>query len=215
MAEIKTDICVIGAGSGGLSVAAVRPDGASTVLIERGAWAAIASTTAASRPNRCWPPPSRRAVRHAGRFGVNGHEPRSISPRPRPRPWRDLRHRAQRLGRAVRGAGRQGHPRQRPFYRPDTVRPAAPPSRRAASCWRRDRAPAIPPFPAWTRSLPHQRDDLRTEISAGTPDRDRRRSHRLEMAQAHRRLGAVSRSCEARHRCPRTIPTSSPWSATA
>ena len=38
MAEIKTDICVIGAGSGGLSVAAGAAQmGASTVLIERGA----------------------------------------------------------------------------------------------------------------------------------------------------------------------------------
>ena len=38
MAEIRTDICVIGAGSGGLSVAAGAAQmGASTVLIERGA----------------------------------------------------------------------------------------------------------------------------------------------------------------------------------
>ena len=52
MAEIKTDICVIGAGSGGLSVAAGAAQmGASTVLIERGAMGETASTTAASRPN--------------------------------------------------------------------------------------------------------------------------------------------------------------------
>jgi pyruvate/2-oxoglutarate dehydrogenase complex dihydrolipoamide dehydrogenase (E3) component len=74
---IKADICVIGAGSGGLSVAAGAVQmGASTVLIERGAMGGdclnygcvpskslLASGKAAE------------AVRHAGRFGVNGHEP--------------------------------------------------------------------------------------------------------------------------------------------
>ncbi|EWY38471.1 dihydrolipoamide dehydrogenase [Skermanella stibiiresistens SB22] len=77
MAEIKTDICVIGAGSGGLSVAAGAVQmGASTVLIERGAMGGDClnygcvpskSLLAAGR--------AADAVRHAGRFGVNGHEP--------------------------------------------------------------------------------------------------------------------------------------------
>ena len=35
----------------------------------------------------------------------------------------------------------------------------------------------------------------------------------VEMAQAHRRLGAMSPSCKSAPSCPRTIPTSSPWSA--
>lgn len=74
---IKTDICVIGAGSGGLSVAAGASQmGASVVLIERGEMGGdclnygcvpsksllVAGRTAA-------------AVRHGARFGVNGHEP--------------------------------------------------------------------------------------------------------------------------------------------
>ncbi len=73
----KTDICVIGAGSGGLSVAAGAAQmGAKVVLIEKHRMggdclnygcvpskALIAAAHAADR------------VRHAGRFGVNGHEP--------------------------------------------------------------------------------------------------------------------------------------------
>ncbi len=75
--RIDTDICVIGAGSGGLSVAAGAVQmGAKTVLIERGKMggdclnygcvpskALIAASRAAN------------AVRTGARFGVNGHEP--------------------------------------------------------------------------------------------------------------------------------------------
>ena len=74
---IKADIAVIGAGSGGLSVAAGAAQmGAKTVLIEKGKMggdclnygcvpskALIAAAQAAN------------TVRHSGRFGVNGHEP--------------------------------------------------------------------------------------------------------------------------------------------
>lgn len=74
---ITADLCIIGAGSGGLSVAAGAAQmGARVVLIEKGAMggdclnsgcvpskALIAAATAAD------------SVRHAGRFGVNGHEP--------------------------------------------------------------------------------------------------------------------------------------------
>ena len=74
---IKADIAVIGAGSGGLSVAAGAAQmGARTVLVEKGKMggdclnygcvpskALIAAAQAAN------------TVRHSGRFGVNGHEP--------------------------------------------------------------------------------------------------------------------------------------------
>lgn len=74
---IKADIAVIGAGSGGLSVAAGAAQmGAKTVLVEKGKMggdclnygcvpskALIAAAHAAN------------TVRHSGRFGVNGHEP--------------------------------------------------------------------------------------------------------------------------------------------
>jgi pyruvate/2-oxoglutarate dehydrogenase complex dihydrolipoamide dehydrogenase (E3) component len=74
---IEADLCIIGAGSGGLSVAAGAVQmGARVVLIEKGSMggdclnsgcvpskALIAAAAAAD------------AVRHAGRFGINGHEP--------------------------------------------------------------------------------------------------------------------------------------------
>ncbi len=74
---IEADLCIIGAGSGGLSVAAGAAQmGARVVLIEKGKMggdclnygcvpskALIAAAATAD------------SVRHAGRFGVNGHEP--------------------------------------------------------------------------------------------------------------------------------------------
>jgi len=80
---IEADLCIIGAGSGGLSVAAGAAQmGARVVLIEKGKMggdclnsgcvpskALIAAAAAAD------------AVRHAGRFGVNGHEPAVDFPR--------------------------------------------------------------------------------------------------------------------------------------
>ncbi|MEQ8355733.1 MAG: FAD-dependent oxidoreductase [Kiloniellaceae bacterium] len=74
---IEADLCVIGAGSGGLSVAAGASQmGAKVVLIEKGKMggdclnygcvpskALIAAAAAAE------------GVRHAGRFGIDGHEP--------------------------------------------------------------------------------------------------------------------------------------------
>jgi len=77
MAEIKTDICVIGAGSGGLSVAAGAAQmGASTVLIERGAMGGDCLNYGCV-PSKSLLAAARAAdtIRHAGRFGVNGHEP--------------------------------------------------------------------------------------------------------------------------------------------
>ena len=78
MAEIRTDICVIGAGSGGLSVAAGAAQmGASTVLIERGAMGGDCLNYGCV-PSKSMIAAGRAAdtIRHAGRFGVNGHEPR-------------------------------------------------------------------------------------------------------------------------------------------
>ena len=77
MAEIKTDICVIGAGSGGLSVAAGAAQmGASTVLIERGVMGGDCLNYGCV-PSKSMLAAARAAdtIRHAARFGVNGHEP--------------------------------------------------------------------------------------------------------------------------------------------
>jgi pyruvate/2-oxoglutarate dehydrogenase complex dihydrolipoamide dehydrogenase (E3) component len=78
MAEsVRTDLCVIGAGSGGLAVAAGAVQmGARVVLIEQGKMGGDClnygcvpskSLIAAGR--------AAHAIRTAGRFGVNGHEP--------------------------------------------------------------------------------------------------------------------------------------------
>jgi pyruvate/2-oxoglutarate dehydrogenase complex dihydrolipoamide dehydrogenase (E3) component len=78
MAEaLRTDLCVIGAGSGGLAVAAGAVQmGARVVLIEQGKMGGDClnygcvpskSLIAAGR--------AAHAIRSAGRFGVNGHEP--------------------------------------------------------------------------------------------------------------------------------------------
>jgi pyruvate/2-oxoglutarate dehydrogenase complex dihydrolipoamide dehydrogenase (E3) component len=74
---IETDLCVIGAGSGGLSVAAGAAQlGARVVLIEQSKMGGDCLNTG------CVPSKSliaaahaAHAVRTSGRFGVNGHEP--------------------------------------------------------------------------------------------------------------------------------------------
>ena len=74
---IRTDICVIGAGSAGLSVAAGASQmGADTVLIERGRmggdclnYGCVPSKALLAAAHTA------QTIREAGRFGVNGHEP--------------------------------------------------------------------------------------------------------------------------------------------
>ncbi|MBM3547755.1 MAG: dihydrolipoamide dehydrogenase [Alphaproteobacteria bacterium] len=77
MNEIATDLCVIGAGSGGLSVAAGAVQmGARVVLIEKGRMGGDCLNTGCV-PSKALIKAARvaDAVRRAGRFGVNGHEP--------------------------------------------------------------------------------------------------------------------------------------------
>jgi pyruvate/2-oxoglutarate dehydrogenase complex dihydrolipoamide dehydrogenase (E3) component len=74
---IRTDICVIGAGSAGLSVAAGASQmGADTVLVERGPmggdclnYGCVPSKALLAAGHAA------QTVREAGRFGINGHEP--------------------------------------------------------------------------------------------------------------------------------------------
>ena len=75
--ETKTDICVIGAGSGGLSLAAGAAQmGAEVVLIEKDKMGGDCLNTGCV-PSRALIAAAHAAnqVRHAGRFGINGHEP--------------------------------------------------------------------------------------------------------------------------------------------
>ncbi len=76
-ARIRADLCVIGAGSGGLSVAAGASQmGAETVLIERGRMGGDCLNYGCV-PSKALIAAARAAhtVRRAGRFGVDGHEP--------------------------------------------------------------------------------------------------------------------------------------------
>ncbi|MEQ8965988.1 MAG: FAD-dependent oxidoreductase [Azospirillaceae bacterium] len=74
---IEADICVIGAGSAGLSVAAGAAQlGAETVLVERGAMGGDCLNHGCV-PSKALIAAARAAddIRHAGRLGINGHEP--------------------------------------------------------------------------------------------------------------------------------------------
>ena len=78
MASVETDLCVIGAGSAGLAVAAGAAQmGAAVVLIEKGRmggdclnYGCVPSKSLIAAAKAA------HAIRHAGRFGVNGHEPK-------------------------------------------------------------------------------------------------------------------------------------------
>ena len=74
---VKVDIAIIGAGSGGLSVAAGASQmGAKVVLVEKGKMGGDCLNTGCV-PSKALIAAGEAAdaVRHSGRFGVNGHEP--------------------------------------------------------------------------------------------------------------------------------------------
>jgi pyruvate/2-oxoglutarate dehydrogenase complex dihydrolipoamide dehydrogenase (E3) component len=74
---LHADLCIVGAGSGGLSVAAGAAQmGASVVLIEKHRMGGDCLNTGCV-PSKALLAAAHAAdaVRHAGRFGVNGHEP--------------------------------------------------------------------------------------------------------------------------------------------
>ncbi|MAF49027.1 MAG: FAD-dependent oxidoreductase [Rhodospirillales bacterium] len=80
--SIKTDICVIGAGSGGLTVAAVAAQlGADTVLIERGAMGGDCLNTGCV-PSKALLAAAHRAgdIRGAGAFGITAGAPQISGP---------------------------------------------------------------------------------------------------------------------------------------
>ncbi|MGH6914811.1 MAG: dihydrolipoyl dehydrogenase family protein, partial [Geminicoccales bacterium] len=75
--SLEADLCVIGAGSAGLSVAAGASQmGARTVLVEAGKMGGDCLNYGCV-PSKAMLVAGHRAhmIRHAGRFGVNGHEP--------------------------------------------------------------------------------------------------------------------------------------------
>ena len=219
MAEsLETDLCVIGAGSGGLAVAAGAAQmGARVVLIEQGQMGGdclnygcvpskslIAAANAAQRPR-------------AGASASTAHEPRSTSPRvhehvhgviaaiaPHDSPG------------TLRGARGARHPRRRPLRRPAraSTRAAADPRAPVRHRHRLGAGGAADPR-SRRRAASHQRDGLRADRAAGAPDRDRRRPDRLRAgpgASPARRAGHHARAPRS---CRRTIPSGRPRARSA
>jgi pyruvate/2-oxoglutarate dehydrogenase complex dihydrolipoamide dehydrogenase (E3) component len=195
MAEaVRTDLCVIGAGSGGLAVAAGAVQmGASVVLIEQGKMGGDCLNYGCV-PSKSLIAAGKAAhlIRHAGRFGVNGHEPEidflrvhdhvkgviaAIAPH-------DSQERFEGLGvRVIRARGRFVGPRevevdgQRVHARKIVVATGS--------------SPAVPPIPGLAE-VPHLTNETIFDLTE-------RPQHLIvigggpigcELAQAHRRLGA-------------------------
>jgi len=191
---IDCDICVIGAGAGGLSVAAGAAQmGARSVLIEKaemggdclnvGCVPSKALLAAAH---------SAEAVRGSGRFGVNGHEPEIDMLKVRAHVRKviatiahhDSQERFEGLGvQVLRGAGR--------FLQPDLVEAAGKRVRAKRFVIATGSSPAVPPLPGL-----HEVAYLTNETIFDLAERP---EHLivigggpigLELAQAQRRLGA-------------------------
>ena len=75
MVHFKVDICIIGAGSGGLSVAAGAAQlGLKTVLLERAEMGGDCLNTGCV-PSACWPPQNAHMHRKDDIKGIAPHEP--------------------------------------------------------------------------------------------------------------------------------------------
>ena len=182
--RLEADICVVGGGSAGLSVAAGASQmGARTVLIEAGMMGGDCLNYG------CVPSKSMLAaahaahtVRHAGRFGVNGHAPSidfgrvhdhvheviaAIAPARQPG--------------ALRGAGRDRDPRaMRASARRTRSRRATRRVRARRFVLATGSSPVAPPIPGLDRT-PYQTNETIFDDRSGarSSDRDRRRADRL------------------------------------
>ena len=204
MTVLTPDLAVIGAGSGGLSVAAGAAQmGASVVLIERGRMGGDCLNYG------CVPSKSLLAAAHAahtirtaGRFGVNGHEPEVD--------FRKVREHVHgviagiapaRQRRALRGPGRHGHQGAGPLHgRPrDRGRRRHHPAR-AAPCWPPARAPPSRRCPGLDE-VPYLTNETIFDLGErpGASDRARRRPDRL------RARPGPPPPRHARHRAPERL----------
>ena len=191
--SIDTDLCVIGAGSAGLSVAAGASQmGARTVLVERNAMGGDCLNVGCV-PSKALLAAAHAAqtVRTAGRFGVNGHEPevdfarvhdhvhgviKAIAPM-------DSQERFEGLGVTVL----RDHAR---FAGPETLQVGGTTVRAKRFVIATGSAPAAPPIPGLEAAGFHTNETIfdakarpaHLVIIGGGPIG-------LEMAQAHRRLG--------------------------
>ncbi|MGQ9366710.1 dihydrolipoyl dehydrogenase family protein [Azospirillum sp. ST 5-10] len=210
MSAIRCDLCVVGAGSGGLSVAAAAARlGVDTVLVERGAMGGDC-LNAGCVPSKALLAAAKaaHAVRTAGRFGVNGHEPAvdfaavhahvhrtiaAIAPH-------DSRERFEGLGvRVIAAHGR--------FTGPDTLEAGGTRIRARRFVLATGSRPRVPPIPGLD-GVPHLTNETLFARTAAP-------EHLIvlgggpigaEMAQAHRRLGARVTLVEQQRLLPRDDP---------
>lgn len=208
--RIRCGVCVIGAGSGGLSVAAAAAQmGVKTVLIERGAMGGDCLNTGCV-PSKALLAAAKaaQAVRTSARFGINGHEPtidaaavhghvrgviNAIAPH-------DSQERFEGLGvRVIRAPAR--------FTGPRTVEAGGVEVRARRFVLATGSRAAVPPIPGLDE-VPFLTNETLFERAA-LPD------HLIvlgggpigvEMAQAHRRLGARVTLVEKQVLLPRDDP---------
>ncbi|WP_029009132.1 dihydrolipoyl dehydrogenase family protein [Azospirillum halopraeferens] len=210
MSAIRCDLCVIGAGAGGLSVAAAAARlGADTVLVERGAMGGDCLNTGCV-PSKALlaAAAAARAVRTAGRFGIGAPEPAidaaavyayvqaaiaAIAPH-------DSRERFEGLGVRVIAA----HAR---FTGPDTVMAEGAAIRARRFVLATGSRPLVPPVPGLDTVAYLTNETLfagstlpgHLLVLGGGPVG-------VEMAQAHRRLGARVTLVERATLLPRDDP---------
>ena len=192
---IDCDICVIGAGAGGLSVAAGASQlGARSVLIEKGEMGGDCLNVGCV-PSKALLAAAHSAetVRTSGRFGVNGHEPEidALKVRDHVRgvietiAHHDSQERFEGLGvQVLRGAGR--------FVEPNLVEAAGQQVRAKRFVIATGSSPLVPPLPGLDE-VPYLTNETIFDLAerpehlivvGGGPIG-------LELAQAHRRLGAA------------------------
>lgn len=194
METLRPDLCILGAGAGGLSVAAGAAQmGASVVVVEKGRmggdclnYGCVPSKALLAAAHAA------HAVRTSGRFGVNGHEPKIDFARVHDHvhgaiaaiAHHDSQERFEKLGCTVIRAGGR-------FVAPDTMEADGQRIRARRFVIATGSSAGVPPIPG-IDGVPYltnesifeqtERPDHLIVIGGGPIG--------LEMAQAHRRLGA-------------------------
>ena len=180
---LKPDICVIGAGAGGLSVAAAAAAfGVPVVLVEKGEMGGDCLNTG------CVPSKSliaaakhARAIARAASFGVSGDRPEvDFGNIHKSRARRHRGDRAERFQGAVRRPRRAGDRRLRTFQELKDRNRRRGDRDQGAALRDRDRVVAVVAADSRARddAAPHQRDGVRAHRAARASRGDRRRADR-------------------------------------
>ena len=191
---LKPDLCVIGAGSAGLSVAAIAASfGVPVVLIEEDAMGGdclnvgcVPSKALIAAADRRQAIRGRPPLRHRSRAGrIRGR----LRRRPRAHPGRDRGDRAERFRRALHRDGGAGRAGGGALHRSRDGRGRRPDVRARRFVVATGSRPALPPIPGLEAvPLSHQRDRLRPRREA--PPSHRRRAAARSGSRSPRPTGA-------------------------